>query len=226
MKDLPGAVGYGVIVLMLEVLRNEPEFKYPMKDLDLLAAEFNISLPILTTVVSSYNFFEIKKDELEEVFISPMLNELMLPYLEKIEKNRIAGKRSAEKRAEKSKEKEILLQLSQLDSGEQVLNTCSAFVQENKEDKSRKHYKKEKNNLSYMNFSVFKEFIINNYKNKIVCYGPACFLQDTPISISSLGYLHNNLTSKDLDPEDAKKVWEWISENQDKLVKLEEANEH
>lgn len=210
MHDLPGGVGYGAIVLIIEHLRCEPKYKYPMADLDLLADEFNISLPIMQTIINKYGFFEIIVNNNEEVFFSPLLNELMIPYDEKREKNKIAGKISAKQR--KLKQEEQVYLLSQLDSTQQMLNICStSFEQNRKEQNTKEHNIK---NLSIPDFQIFKKLIIKNFKNKIVCTSPDGFNQHVTISLSSLGYLHNEYANKDLEPNDAKKVWEWMFNNQ------------
>jgi len=85
------------------------------------------------------------------------------------------------------------------------------------------------NKISHIKFDNFKNFknqMIQNYQNKIICYGPSTFLGTTPISITSLGYLHNKITNKDLIPDDAKEVWEWMFNNQTKLgISNEESNQ-
>ncbi|WP_321779054.1 hypothetical protein [Sulfurimonas sp.] len=111
MSDFPGGVGYGAIVILIEHLKSEPNYEYPLNDLDLLAIEFNISLPILSTIIKNYDYFDIKEDENGTQFFSPMLINLMIPYDEKVEKNRIAGKISAKKKKEKQEQ-----QLKQLES--------------------------------------------------------------------------------------------------------------
>ncbi|MGK0256113.1 MAG: hypothetical protein ACI81I_000722 [Arcobacteraceae bacterium] len=218
MADLPGGVGYGAILLLMEVLRNEPNYVYPMQDLDLLSHDLGISLPILQTVVSSYDFFELTKDENEEVFISPMLNQLMEPFLQKKKQNSIAGQFSAKKR--KIKQDQQLQQLSRFDSSQHVFNTPSTYVQEKRKEYNRKEEKREEDNLSILDFQIFKTFIINKYKNKIVCHGPDNYLDTTSILVTALGYLRNSFTNKDLTPTDAKKVWQWLFENQNQIENI------
>jgi len=215
MRDLPGCVGYGVIVLLIEHLRCEPGYSFPMKDIDILADEFKISLPILQTVITSYGFFQIKKDENQELLISPLLNDLMAPYLEKKEKNRIAGKMSAKKR--KIKQEHQLKLLSELDSSQHVLNTTSTHAQQNREEYNREEYNKVKKILSIDNFSIFKKLIIKNYKNRVVCYGPENYLDTTPIYVTELGYLKNGVNNQDFEKEEAVKIWVWMYRNQKKL---------
>lgn len=219
MKDLPGGVGYGAVVITMERLRCEENYSYPLSDLDLLADEFDISLPILQTIVSKYGFFELKKSDSEEIIISPLLNTLMQPYQARKEQAQIAGKISATKR--KIKQEKQLQELSQLSSTElpfNVSDTDKIIL-----DKTRQEYTIPDNNISlhnqnYANFSSFKTFLINNYKNKIVCYSPPGYEKHVTVSITSLGYLHNDFAKKDLETDDAKKVWQYLFENQHLLV--------
>jgi hypothetical protein len=218
MKDLPGAVGYGAIVLVMEVLRCEPEYKYPVRDLDLLASEFDISLPILQTVIANYGFFKFYKDANEDMFISPLLNELMIPYHEKQKQNKIAGEISAQKR--KIKQEQQLYVLSQLCSIQQVFDDCTTGAQENREENNTIDKNRGKNNLSVGNFQIFKKFVLEHYKNQIVCFGPLNYSSTTSISLNSLGFLHNDFNHKDLDSKEAILIWQWMFEHQNKLCKV------
>ena len=100
-KEL-GAEGYGIFFMILEVLREQIDFTYPMEDIDLLAEEFSVSEQKLRTVISNYQLFEI--DEKQQ-FFSPKLLLYLEPYLksreEKREAGRLGGLKSAEIRASK-----------------------------------------------------------------------------------------------------------------------------
>jgi len=48
--------------------------------------------------------------------------------------------------------------------------------------------------------------------------GALDYANTTVISVASTGYLFNEVSQKDLNPEDAKRVWKWMYENQDKLL--------
>lgn len=220
MKDLPGGVGYGVTVLMMEVLRNEPEFKYPMKDLDLLASEFEISLPILQTVIASYGFFELFTTDDGEMFVSPLLNGLMVPYIEKQKKNQIAGQISAKKR--KLKQEQQLLELSQLHSVQHMLNGSETHVAHSRQQETKA---KENKSLWLHDFQFFKNLIVKTYKDQIVCYGALDFKTSTGIKVTTQGYLFNTHSKQDLSPCEAKKAWKWMFENQDKLCEIEVQDE-
>lgn len=216
MKDLPGGVGYGTVVLTLESLRCEEGFRYPIEDLDLLASEFDISLPILKTAVSKYGFFKVVEDESGKMFVSPLLNELMIPYIEKQKKNQIAGKISAQRR--KLKQEQQLYALSQLCSSEHMLDKCQTHVKQNRIENKRE----DKKTSLFYDFKSFKAFVCEAYKDKVICYGPSNYSNSTAISVSALGYLHNNVSKKDLRQEDAFAVWHWMFENQDKLCEVQD----
>ena len=87
--------GYAVYFMLLEVLREQDEFKYPCSDIDLLASEFGSTEAIVKAVVMRYNLFEVDADS---NFFSLKFNEYMQPYLNAKEQRSLAGKKSAEKR--------------------------------------------------------------------------------------------------------------------------------
>jgi len=86
-KEL-GVEGYGIFFMILEVLRDQPDFKYPMSDLDLLADEFGTSEQKVTTVVCNYKLFDV---DAENNFTSHKLQLYLQPYLERSEKARNAA---------------------------------------------------------------------------------------------------------------------------------------
>jgi len=96
-KEL-GIEGYGIFFMILEVLRDEDNYRYPVEDIDLLADEFKTSEQKVRTVVCNYNLFEV--DE-QEKFFSPKFDEFMQPYLKMKAQRRQAGLKSAEKRKQK-----------------------------------------------------------------------------------------------------------------------------
>lgn len=86
-KEL-GVEGYGIYFMILEVLREQPEFKYPMGDIDLLADEFGTSEQKVTTIISNYKLFLLDD---KDFFTSPKLIEYLTPYLERSERARAAA---------------------------------------------------------------------------------------------------------------------------------------
>lgn len=93
-KEL-GIEGYGIYFMILEVLRDTPEYKYPLEDIDLLANEFGTSEQKVRTVICNYKLFEVDKTD---CFFSTKFNEYLEPYLKMKEQRRQAGLASAAKR--------------------------------------------------------------------------------------------------------------------------------
>ena len=84
-----GVEGYGIYFMLLEVLREQQDFRYPMKDVDLLADEFGTSEQKLKTVICNYELFQIDNDgsffSMKQIFY-------LQPYVEKTERARNAAK--------------------------------------------------------------------------------------------------------------------------------------
>jgi len=86
-----GNEGYGIFISVLQILREEPNFSYPISDIDLLADDVECSEKILKNIVMDYQLFSINSIQM---FFSLELNASMQPYLEKTEKMRaLANKR-------------------------------------------------------------------------------------------------------------------------------------
>jgi len=116
--DQLGLEGYGIYWVLVEMLRDQPEYKYPMKLLPVLAKRYLTSAEKFMTVVKNYALFEIENDEF---FFSKSLIDRMQPLEVNREKRRIAGIRSGEVRRLKS----------ELRNNEQKTNTCSTDVEQN-----------------------------------------------------------------------------------------------
>jgi hypothetical protein len=93
-KDL-GVEGYGIYFMLLETLREQNDFSYPLKDLDLLAEEFGVTEAKVKVTVTNYELFEINE---ESNFFSPKMLVYLEPYFRMREQRKLAGKASAEKR--------------------------------------------------------------------------------------------------------------------------------
>jgi hypothetical protein len=83
-----GIEGYGIYFLILEVLREQKDFKYPIMDIDLLADEFGTSEQKISAVVHNYDLFNIDNNN---NFFSIKFIEFLTPYLERKEQKRVAG---------------------------------------------------------------------------------------------------------------------------------------
>lgn len=90
-----GVEGYGIYFMLLEVLREQTDYRYPISDIDLLADEFGTSEAKVVAVVKNYELFTV--DECN-MFFSENLISNMQPYIKMKEQRVLAGKASAEKR--------------------------------------------------------------------------------------------------------------------------------
>lgn len=168
-----GIAGYGIYFMLLEVLREQTDFKYTLKDLDLLADEFNISQDILKKIINDYELFQANEIE----FYSVKLIEYLQPYLEKTLKAResankrwAAAKDSCERNANAMpthKKRNANAIPTQCES-----NANAMQIKENKKNK-RKEIKEIKEEIIYKtvkNISMTKEefdkLIERNYTKK------------------------------------------------------------
>ena len=67
-------------------------------------------------------------------------------------------------------------------------------------------------------FNDFRVRIKNEYLDAPLIQGAPGFLKETVISLSSTGYLHNDVSHKDLAGEDAKKIWAYLYSHPNKLI--------
>lgn len=133
LKEL-GIEGYGIFFMLLEVLREQLDFRYPVQDVDLLADEFGTSEQKVKAVISGYDLF--KYDD-ENFFFSPKLEEYMQPWLSMKEQRRIAGIRSGVVRKKITEEQPLNNRSTTV---EQPLNENE---QKKRKEKKRKESKRE-----------------------------------------------------------------------------------
>jgi hypothetical protein len=58
-----GLEGYGIFWVLIETLRDQPEYKYPLALIPALARRYNTTAEKMKTVVGSYGLFQIENDE-------------------------------------------------------------------------------------------------------------------------------------------------------------------
>lgn len=95
--DQLGLEGYGIYWILVETLRDQPDYKYPLKLLPILAKRYVTSGEKMKAVVLNYELFQIENDQF---FFSESLNNRMRSLADKRENARKAGIASAEKRKE------------------------------------------------------------------------------------------------------------------------------
>ena len=87
LRRVMGIEGSGMYFLLLEVLREQTEFKMPVDALEDLAYDWHTSKEKLAAVVSNFELFQVD----DKYFFSPKFNDNMQPYIEGKEKKRIGG---------------------------------------------------------------------------------------------------------------------------------------
>jgi hypothetical protein len=122
-KEL-GVEGYGIFMMLLEILRDQPDLRYPMSDIDLLEVEIGTSQAKIEAVIKGYELFQIGTD----YFYSPKLIEYLEPYFKAREQRSLAGQKSGESRRLKA-----LLPTND----ERLLNGRSTVVEQVEESKEK-----------------------------------------------------------------------------------------
>lgn len=141
-KEL-GIEGYGIFFMLLEVLRDQSDLRFPMKDVDLLADEFGTSEQKVRTIICNYGLFNIDDDQL---FFSPKMLVFLQPHFAMKEQRKEAAMKSADKRRGKKISIEMDGRLNdrstavetavQIETNDR-LNGCSTKERKGKEKKGK-----------------------------------------------------------------------------------------
>lgn len=94
-----GMEGYGMFWGLVEMLRQQPEYKMPLVLLPAIAGRFKVSESKIKTVVSAYGLFTIEN---EEFFFSKSLRDRMELMQQKKVRRQMAGIKSGEVRRNKA----------------------------------------------------------------------------------------------------------------------------
>lgn len=90
LRRIHGWAGYGIYFALIEILREQPDFKYPLSQISELEYELRESKEIITSIITNFDLFHI--DEQKNFFSISLVTRLQ-PFLEKskraIEANRI-----------------------------------------------------------------------------------------------------------------------------------------
>lgn len=89
-----GLEGYGIYWVLIELLRDQPGYRYPLVLVPAISRRYNTTNEKMKTVITNYQLFEIENDE----FFSLSLIKRMEHLDSKRKQASIAGKRSAEVR--------------------------------------------------------------------------------------------------------------------------------
>ena len=84
-----GMEGYGIYWMLIETLREQPDYTYPVANIPALGRRYNTTAEKVKTVVCNYGLFTVKDDK---IFFSDSLNRRMLVFEEKRAKRSEAGR--------------------------------------------------------------------------------------------------------------------------------------
>lgn len=98
--DRLGMEGYGTFWVLIETLREQTDYTYPLSLVPILARRSGGDKDVMMRVITDYDLFEVTDDDL---FYSPSLLRRMSAYDDIVEKKRLAGKRSGEIRKQMMK---------------------------------------------------------------------------------------------------------------------------
>jgi hypothetical protein len=87
LRRVLGLEGYAIYFMLLEILREQTDWKYPIDGLNELEFELRVSKEKISSVILNYDLFIVDADR----FFSPKLIHYLQPYIEKTEKARLAA---------------------------------------------------------------------------------------------------------------------------------------
>jgi hypothetical protein len=128
-----GLEGYGIFWILVETLRDQKDYRYPIRLIGALARKYNTTEAKMTTVVKEYGLFEVDKDSF---FFSHSLNRRMEAFDMVVEKRRLAGKKSGEARRKKA-----------IEHKSNKCSTSDVRLEQNKEEEKRKKLDELKNKI-------------------------------------------------------------------------------
>ncbi len=98
-----GLEGYGIYWVLIEMLRDQPEYKYPLSLIPAISRRYNTTSEKMKTVIGNYGLFTVDDND----FFSLALMKRMEFYEYKKEISRAAGRKSAQVRALKASSTDV-----------------------------------------------------------------------------------------------------------------------
>jgi hypothetical protein len=143
-----GLEGYGIYWVLIEILRDQPEYKYPLSLIPAIARKYNTTAEKIKVVVNAYGLFVIDEND----FFSPSLINRMETFEELRLKKSLAGKKGNEIRWNKQL---AIAEESQCES------QCDNIETSQQSQIIAKKGKKSKVNKSKVDESILNEYTSN-----------------------------------------------------------------
>ena len=157
---------YGIYWLLVEVLREQENYKYPLRMVPVLARKFLTTKEKMLAVIYKYDLFVVEN---EEFFYSESLNRRMGLMNDKREQARLAGKKSGEARRNKALEYKKEINVTSTDV-QQTFNDSSTDAEQLKESKVKESKVKEKKEIKIeetkeeFEFDIKKDLLLEEIK--------------------------------------------------------------
>ena len=219
-----GIEAYALYFMLLEVLREEKYFKYPISDLDVLASEFDTSIQKLDVLIRGYDLFVLDQ---KNMFFSIAQIEGLKSWIELKEMNRLKGIKSGISRKKKIQNQIEIL--SHFDSNEPQFNSGSTTVElrEEKKRDDKKDIIKYSTSKRIEQFEKFVSWIRSIYLNKkildnsIQIENDLAFMKHQNLSVAENGKLYDTKTLNDFSFEQADLIWKWLYNHQEQVLSIE-----
>lgn len=208
--DQMGLEGYGIFWVLIETLREQKDYKYPLQLVPSLARKYNTTQAKMETVINAYDLFNIDD---QSFFFSGSLNRRMQFFEHKKQQQIEAGKKGVA--AKKAKREQQLLELSYHHSTNRPLNDPQAIKEKETKRKESKLNKTLSNESEderdiFSNLQSFKSHFIDKNINTPFYTQGIGYEPTTRFKINESGYIVNMVSQKIMTKEEALKVWEYL----------------
>ena len=160
--DELGPAGYGMYWMLIEELRNQPGYKYPIRVINTLARKFNAEKEEMIRLVNDYDLFVIDNDMFYSESLIRRMEVFEAKRKRRVEAGRKGGKTTQSKKQNLSNNQALLNQQSsnalsevEVEVKQSVSNDKASKVKESKVKES-----KETKEVVYPSFDEFKEYAL------------------------------------------------------------------
>ena len=158
-----GLEGYGIFWVLIETLRDQPQYQADLRILPGLARRYNTSLEKMKSVIARYNLFAVENDQF---FFSESLKNRMVAFDNRREKARMAGILSAKARIKQLNVSSTDVQQPFNDRSTDVQPVKESKVKESKVNQSKREDINIAGKTKVLPYVHLFDFEINNLINK------------------------------------------------------------
>jgi len=156
-----GLEGYGIFWVLVEVLRQQKNYTYPLALIGPLSRKYNTTQAKMEVVVKEFGLFELDDSSF---FFSHSLNRRMEALEQAKEKKRLAGIKSGQSRRKKKNEQcsnSVQTMLEHRTNGSELTYNNITYIEEEEKEEYLKYIKNIlKDDVNYEVFSIeFYDFI-------------------------------------------------------------------